>query len=97
MSNEQFTSKAKLIHGDKFGYELTECTKVKIICKVNGLFEQNASNHLRGFGCRFHGITLSKTTSTNDEQVWYKTNSTNLLLINDFSYLKSHLEGCYEI
>jgi hypothetical protein len=33
----------------------------------------------------------------NDAQIWYKTNSTNLLLINDFSYLKSYFEGYYAI
>ena len=55
-NTEEFIENAKRIHGDKYDYSLTEyinCkTKVKIICKNHGEFEQNPQHHiLRGQGC----------------------------------------------
>ena len=50
-----FIAKARLKHGDKYNYSPTKYTngktKVKIKCKVHGIFEQNASNHLCSSGC----------------------------------------------
>lgn len=55
LTTTQFIAKAKAIHGDKYDYSLVEyirnCTKVKIICKVHGVFEQTPLNHLMGKGC----------------------------------------------
>jgi hypothetical protein len=43
------------IHGDKYNYSLVEYinnkTKVKIICKTHGVFEQLPSNHKKGVNC----------------------------------------------
>ena len=43
------------IHGDRYDYSLVEYTsngsKVKIICKIHGVFEPIPSNHLKGSGC----------------------------------------------
>jgi Zn finger protein HypA/HybF involved in hydrogenase expression len=56
MSQEQFLSKAKEIHGDKYNYNLliykNNRTKVKIICKKHGEFLQIPSKHLNAnHGC----------------------------------------------
>ena len=55
LSTSQFIARAKAIHGDKYDYSLVEYvrnnTKVKIICKVHGVFEQTPLNHLMGKGC----------------------------------------------
>lgn len=55
LTTQEFIHKAKLIHGDKFGYDLTDyrgqAYKIKIICPIHGVFEQNANSHLRGRGC----------------------------------------------
>lgn len=55
MTTEQFIKKAKLIHGYKYDYSLVEYvnskTKVKIICKEHGVFEQAPTNHLSKQGC----------------------------------------------
>lgn len=53
---EEFILEAKKVHGDKYSYDKTRYTKandkVVITCPVHGDFEQIASNHLRGMGCR---------------------------------------------
>lgn len=53
---ETFISKAKEIHGDTYDYNFVKYTtsseKIKISCKVHGIFEQRASHHLAGQGCR---------------------------------------------
>lgn len=50
-----FIYKAKLIHGDIYDYSLAEYNKpndkIKIICSVHGVFEQDRSSHLFGAGC----------------------------------------------
>jgi hypothetical protein len=55
LTTEEFITKAKLIHGDKYDYSLVDYThshtKIKIICPVHGLFEQQPTNHLHGNGC----------------------------------------------
>lgn len=50
-----FIEKARMAHGDRYSYDITEFKrsglKVKIICKTHGVFEQIAANHLNGYGC----------------------------------------------
>lgn len=54
-STEEFIKIARGIHQDKYDYSSVHYKssqeKVKIICKVHGLFEQTPSNHLSGQGC----------------------------------------------
>jgi hypothetical protein len=54
-SQELFISQLKEKHGETYDYTeviyVNNDTKVKIICKKHGLFEQKAGNHLRGDGC----------------------------------------------
>lgn len=55
IENEKLIERFQKIHGDKFDYSLVNyidsTTKVRIICKVHGQFEQNVSSHLKGHGC----------------------------------------------
>ena len=58
---KSFINKAKLIHGDKYDYSLVEYvnrkTKVKIICQIHGIFEQEPHNHINGQECgKCHGL-----------------------------------------
>ena len=50
LTQDQFIEKSKLVHGEKFNYSLVnyvDCkTKVKIICKEHGEFEQTPDSHL---------------------------------------------------
>jgi hypothetical protein len=54
--NLKFIEKAKLIHGEKYDYSLVNYTEsknyVNIICKEHGIFNQRASAHLSGDGCK---------------------------------------------
>lgn len=55
LTTEQFIGKAKFVHGDEYDYSKVVYThshsKVKIICKTHGEFEQIAKGHLQGDGC----------------------------------------------
>jgi very-short-patch-repair endonuclease len=54
-SMRYFIDRAKKVHGDKYEYNLINYvdlkTKVKIICKKHGGFQQTPSNHINGNGC----------------------------------------------
>ncbi len=51
----EFKTKAKKVHGDKYEYSKTiykgNKSKVIIICKKHGVFEQRPDDHLAGKGC----------------------------------------------
>lgn len=51
----EFIKKSVLIHGDKYDYSLVnyinDRSKIDIICKEHGIFEQVANYHLTGSGC----------------------------------------------
>ena len=55
MNCEEFISKAKKIHGDKYDYSkvdyITNKSKICIICYEHGEFWQKPNNHLNGNGC----------------------------------------------
>lgn len=55
LTTEEFIKKSIIIHGQKYNYSITKYegsrNKVKIICKVHGIFEQLAYNHLLGKEC----------------------------------------------
>jgi|ERR1035437_131480 hypothetical protein len=52
---EEFISKAREVHGDRYDYSLFEYvttnTKGKIICNKHGVFDQAPHSHLAGQGC----------------------------------------------
>ncbi len=55
LTQEEFISRAQNVHANKFDYSNLNYKSlkddVKIICPKHGEFEQNANNHLLGFGC----------------------------------------------
>lgn len=68
---DRFEENAKKIHGDKYDYSLVNYvhskSKVKIICKIHGIFLQKPNVHLNKRGCNKCGyvsIAKSKTKST---------------------------------
>jgi very-short-patch-repair endonuclease/ribosomal protein L37E len=64
-TTDEFIKKAILIHSDKYDYShvtyLTAKTKINIICKLHGMFEQTPNDHLNNVGCpickQSHGET----------------------------------------
>lgn len=55
LTQKVWLERAKSIHKDKYDYSLVsyknKSSKVIIICKIHGEFEQLAGNHLQGKGC----------------------------------------------
>lgn len=55
LTTEEFIKKARLIHGDKYNYTMTNYVNgknvVNILCDMHGLFQQTPSNHLVGQNC----------------------------------------------
>jgi len=60
------------VHGDKYDYSLVEykfmMSKVKIICRVHGVFEQTPQKHVKGNGCARCSGTYLLTTEEIIEQ-----------------------------
>lgn len=58
---ESFILKANSIHGDKYDYSqvnyIRSISKVKILCKFHGVFEQTPNAHLVGQGCPKCNVT----------------------------------------
>lgn len=56
ITTEEFISKARAIHGDKYDYSkvvyINNSTKVCIICSKHGEFWQQPNNHLQHKGCK---------------------------------------------
>lgn len=61
LTTEEFISKARTIHGDLYDYSKVQYknsyTKVTIVCKIHGSFQQKPNSHLIGKGCRQCGGT----------------------------------------
>lgn len=60
-TTEEFVKQAIGVHKNKYDYSRVEYinnkTKVKIICKIHGIFEQTPKDHLSGSGCNNCGNT----------------------------------------
>jgi len=54
-NNLKFIEKSNITHNNMYNYSLVDYknskSKVKIICRVHGLFEQKPNDHLQGKGC----------------------------------------------
>ena len=74
-NNELFISQSKIIHGDKYDYSkvdyINSQTKIIIICKIHGEFNQVPNSHLQGCGCKLCGIidTTNSMKSNYDDFV----------------------------
>jgi len=71
LTTEGFIERAKKVHGDKFDYSevvyLSARSKVKIICKKHGIFEQTPTSHLMGKGCsacKVENSSVNRTSNT---------------------------------
>ncbi len=60
----EFLEKSKIIHGNRYDYSLVEYKrsfdKVKIICKIHGIFHQSPHHHKNGRGCSLCNLGSSK-------------------------------------
>lgn len=69
-NTEEFIDKAKLVHGDKYNYDLVSYThgrdSVSIVCPDHGVFHQMPEKHLSGNGCQECGRECRVGTYTMD-------------------------------
>lgn len=83
LTTEQFIKQSKKIHNNKYDYSLVNYvnshTKVKIICKIHGIFRQKPNNHLNGSGCIYCGGTTKLTLEE-------FTNRSNIIHNNKYDY-----------
>lgn len=69
---KEFIEQSKDVHGDKYGYSLTEyvntATKVKLECPEHGVFEVRPNDHLsKGVGCnKCNNAGISKKKNAKD-------------------------------
>ena len=64
-TNEEFIKECAVVHNHYYDYSKTNYTgaknKVIITCPIHGDFEQKASHHLSGSGCKYCTYTKDKT------------------------------------
>lgn len=74
-NNEEYIRDAKLVHGDKFGYDrcnyINNRTPVTIKCPVHGYVDLNPRTHLYGSGCSKCIISIGEGKI----EKWLKDNS----------------------
>lgn len=93
LTTEQFITKARMVHGDRYDYSLVEYVtnrkKVKIICSDHGLFLQAPNDHIdqksgcadcaqTGFNPSKPGLLYYLAITTDDGGTRYKIGITNL-------------------
>ena len=85
IKNISFIAKAETVHGIKYDYSeinyINAKTKVLIICKKHGGFEQTPSNHLSGYNCQKCAKNLKINTETFIERA-------NIVHLNKYDYSK---------
>lgn len=96
-SINEFIDEANKIHKEKYDYSnvnyINARTKIKIICKTHGGFEQEPFSHLRGNGCFQCGLLLrsSKRLKTQNDFV----NESNKIHNFKYNYENTEYNGCH--
>lgn len=97
---EIFINKSIEVHGNKYNYSLSEykgaLNKLTIICKKHGIFEQFASSHLNGAGCKKCGRikrdrSCTKSVDSYIERLNKIHNNTYSINKKDFINLKTSI------
>jgi len=94
LTTKEFVRRARCTHKQKYSYEKTELlnmnTKVTIICKIHGDFEQRPADHVNGVGCPVCG-SLKQGGYTREyfvKRPEAKTQPSYLYLINSTNFCK---------
>jgi len=98
LTNEQFLERARKVHGDKYVYleeYVNASTKLKIECKIHGIFKQEAWSHLNSYGCKVCAhITGSRKRLKSNEQFVIEA---NILHNNKYKYIGNYINAFTEI
>ena len=94
MSNQEFIEKANQVHNFKYDYSnvnyLGTLSKINIICKIHGEFEQLPIQHLKGPGCPFcsydsRKLSLEEFVRKSNESHKFKYDYSKVQYINSKS------------
>ena len=87
-----FIQKANAVHGNKYDYSLVEYKnakeKIKIICPIHGVFEQEPDPHLRGQGCPKCGSLFNLNNKLKKQEKIFFTKVKKLHPDFDYSLVK---------
>jgi hypothetical protein len=87
-SNEEFITRANVIHNNFYDYSLLEYVsswiKVKIICPKHGIFEQSPADHLWGYSCIQCGYERAGNSNKNNTTSFI--NESNIVHNNIYDY-----------
>lgn len=93
LTNKQIIEDFKLVHKDLYDYDLVNFintrTKVKIICKEHGVFEQMVNNHKRGEGCPLCGSSKARGKKSLEQFI----EESILKHGNEYDYSKVNYKG----
>ena len=97
LTKEEFIKRVQKVHGDRYDYSKVEYvdtkTKVCIICKEHGEFEQSPQKHIAGQGCiKCHRASLAKRYSLGKEKFIEKATALHngFYDYNAVEYINSH-------
>lgn len=102
LTTEEFIARAKAKHGEKYDYTLvnyfTNTTKVKIICRVHGTFEQSPASHIKNGGCKLCGSERSALKRKGKNSITTEEFITRAKKVHGvtFDYSKSNYLGAYK-
>lgn len=89
---EEFILKSLKVHNDEYDYSkvnyINAVTKVKIICKIHGEFEQIPASHLNGCGCPKCPSNISN--GQNELMDFVKSVYDGEIIINDRNIIKPY-------
>lgn len=89
LTNEIFINKANIIHNFLYDYSKTIYINsrdyITIICKIHGEFDQKATTHLKGSGCRLCGISKGHNKQKSSAEDFIK--KAKNLHTNKYEYL----------
>jgi hypothetical protein len=89
-TGKEFIEESYQIHNNKYDYNLVKYknnkTKVKIICKIHGVFEQTPKIHLNGSGCPKCFGNIRLTTKEFIDRAKFVHNDIYLIRIPYYDY-----------
>lgn len=97
LTTEEFIRKANEIHNNKYNYlEIqykNNSTKISIICKLHGIFDQRPKDHLKGQGCPTCGKIKQQSQRASSSEEFIRKATTihgNTYSYNYVKYINAH-------
>lgn len=92
LSTEEFITKCRKIHGNKYDYSLVnyknQDTKVEIVCPIHGIFLQRPDHHLAGHECKKCSCNSEKILEQRDKMYEDFIIKSKIIHSNKYDYSK---------